>query len=96
MGCGGAVRRGVGAALGGRHSQRARTLSGILLATIHVRAGEPDGLGLAHGAITGVMRLSSVRARQHLAPLAAALEARLGTDADDLARTARHLATTRA
>jgi hypothetical protein len=26
-------------------SQRARTMSGILLATIHVRAGEPDGLG---------------------------------------------------
>jgi transcriptional regulator with XRE-family HTH domain len=78
------------------HSQRARTLGDVLLATIHVRAGEPDGLPLAHGAITGVMKLSSVRARQHLNPLAAALETRPGGDHRELARTARHLATTRA
>ena len=78
------------------HSQRARTLSGILLATIHVQAGEPDGVPLAHGAITNVTKLSSFRARQRLDPLATALEARPSTDHRELARTARHLATTRA
>ncbi|MBV9143121.1 MAG: helix-turn-helix transcriptional regulator [Pseudonocardiales bacterium] len=80
----------------GAGSNRARTLSGILLATIHVRAGEPDGLRLAHEAITSVTKLSSQRARQRLTPLAAALDARPSTDAHDLARTARHLTTTRA
>jgi transcriptional regulator with XRE-family HTH domain len=77
-------------------SNRGRTMSGILLATIHVRAGEPDGLRLAHEAITDVTKLSSQRARQRLTPLAAALDARPSTDAHDLARTARHLTTTRA
>jgi hypothetical protein len=84
------VRRWEGVA-----NNRARTLSGILLATIHVRAGEPDGLRLAHEAITDVTKLSSQRARQRLTPLAAALDARPSTDAHDLARTARHLTTTR-
>jgi transcriptional regulator with XRE-family HTH domain len=79
-----------------RGSQRARTHAGTLLATIHVQAGEPDGLRLAHGAITGVTRLSSLRARQRLTPLATALEARPSNDHRELARTARHLATTRA
>jgi hypothetical protein len=78
------------------HSRRARTFSSILLATIHVRAGESDGLPLAHGAITGVMKLSSVRARQHLDPLATALQARPSNDHRQLARMARHLTTTRA
>jgi hypothetical protein len=73
-----------------------RTLSGILLATIHVRAGEPDGLRLAHNAITGVSKISSFRARQRLVPLAAALDARPSSDARELARAARHLTTTRA
>ncbi|MEO7194239.1 MAG: hypothetical protein ABIZ05_05360 [Pseudonocardiaceae bacterium] len=77
-------------------SQRARTHTSILLATIHVRAGEPDGLRLAHGAITGVTRLSSFRARQRLNPLASALEARPGGDHRQLARMARDVATTRA
>jgi hypothetical protein len=76
-------------------SNRGRTMSGILLATIHVRAGEPDGLRLAHEAITDVTKLSSQRARQRLTPLAAALDARPSTDAHHLARTARHLTTTR-
>jgi hypothetical protein len=78
------------------HSRRARTFSSILLATIHVRAGESDGLPLAHGAIIGVMKLSSVRARQHLDPLATALQARPSNDHRQLARMARHLTTTRA
>ena len=56
----GAVRRIVGAPLesGGHVS---RTLSGVTLAIVHVRAGEPDGLRLAHGAVTGASKLSSVR-----------------------------------
>jgi transcriptional regulator with XRE-family HTH domain len=78
------------------HSQRARTLSSILLATIHIRAGESDGLPLAHGAITGVTKLSSRRGRQRLNPLATALEARPSNDHRHLARMARHLTTTRA
>jgi transcriptional regulator with XRE-family HTH domain/tetratricopeptide (TPR) repeat protein len=80
----------------GASNQRACTISRVVLATIHVRAGEPDGLELAHDAITGVMKLSSLRARQRLNPLATALEARPGTDARELARTARQVATTRA
>jgi transcriptional regulator with XRE-family HTH domain len=80
----------------GGSSQRARTQADILLATIHVRAGEPGGLGLAHGAITGVMKLSSIRARRRLEPLVAALQARAGNDYRQLARMAHHVATTRA
>ncbi|MGQ0777117.1 MAG: helix-turn-helix domain-containing protein [Pseudonocardiales bacterium] len=76
--------------------QRARTQSGILLATIHVRAGESDGLQLAHGAITGVTKLSSIRARRQLESLVAALETRPGSDHRDLAQMARHIAATRA
>ncbi|MGH3798520.1 MAG: hypothetical protein ACRDTD_00005 [Pseudonocardiaceae bacterium] len=60
----------------GINNQRARTNAGILLATVHVQAGERDGLRLAHSAITQVTKLSSVRARQqYLTPLAVALEA---------------------
>jgi hypothetical protein len=77
-------------------SRRARTGAEILLATIHIRAGEPDGLALAHGAITGVSKLTSIRARQRLKPLVAALHTRPGHDAHELARTAHHIATTRA
>src|SRR6201999_4114051 len=54
----------------GIKNQRMRTGATVLLATIHVRAGERDGLGLANGAITDVNRLSSVRIRrQWLTPL---------------------------
>ncbi len=81
----------------GINSQRARTMSGVLLATVHVRAGERDGLQLAHGAIVKVTKLSSVRAReQYLAPLAVALEARPGGDAQQLARMTRQVIATRA
>ncbi len=79
----------------GRSVHRGRTKAGILLATIHVRAGESDGLQLAHEVITGTMKLSSVRLRQRLEPLATALQARPGRDHRDLARTAHHVATTR-
>jgi hypothetical protein len=72
------------------------TNSGILLATIHVKAGEPDGLPLAHSAITSVTKLSSHRARRRLEPLITALEARPGNDTKELGRMARQVATTRA
>ena len=68
----------------------------IVLATIHVRGGEPRGLLLAHGAVTSAARISSVRARRRLEPLAAALEARPGIDTKQLARMARQVAATRA
>ena len=63
---------------------------------MHVRVGEPRGLMLARDAIEGVSALQSVAARQEwLIPLATALEARSGTDTQELARTARQIATTR-
>jgi hypothetical protein len=81
----------------GISNQRARTKAGILLATVHVRAGERDGLQLAHNAITSVTKLSSVRPRQqYLAPLAIALEARPGNDARQLAQMTREVIATRA
>jgi hypothetical protein len=75
---------------GGRRLSRTRT--GVVLATVHVRAGEPRGLQLAHGCINDVAKLSSVLLRKELVPLAEALEARPGTDARDLARMARQVA----
>ncbi len=69
--------------------------SGIVRATIHVRAGEPSGLPLAHSAITAVTKLSSIRARKRLEPLATALEARPGRDTKDLARMARQVSSGR-
>ncbi len=77
-------------------SQLSRTLSGIVLATIHVKAGEPSGLSLAHRAITSVPKLSSMRARTWLEPLAEALQARPGSDARELARMTRQVATSQA
>ena len=41
------------------------------------------------------MKLSSVRVRRRLEPLAAVLDARPSSDARDLARTARQVAATR-
>ncbi|MGH3928541.1 MAG: hypothetical protein ACRDTF_01025, partial [Pseudonocardiaceae bacterium] len=76
--------------------QKSRILSGTVLATIHVRAGERNGLRLAHHTITAVAQLSSVRARKQLTPLADALAARPGSDAAQLSRMARQVAATRA
>lgn len=56
-------------------SRLSRTLSGIVPATIHVKAGEPTGLTPSHRAITSVIKLSSTRARTWLTPLAAELQA---------------------
>jgi len=73
-------------------SERGRTRSGIILATIHVKAGEQRGLQLARDALTSASRLTSVRNRRTLLPLAEALDTRPGTDARDLARMARQIA----
>ncbi|MGH3833562.1 MAG: hypothetical protein ACRDRS_24525, partial [Pseudonocardiaceae bacterium] len=76
--------------------RRGRTITELLLAEIHIRAGEPRGLTLAHHAIEKVSTLHSVAARREwLTPLATALEARPGTDTQELARRSRQLATTR-
>ncbi len=74
-------------------SERARNRASVLRATIHVQAGDSKGLGLAHGAITAVAKLSSVRNRKRLAPLAGALQARPGSDTRELAHSARQVAT---
>jgi transcriptional regulator with XRE-family HTH domain/tetratricopeptide (TPR) repeat protein len=77
-------------------NQRAAAIAAILLATVHVQAGEHDGLQLAHTALTTMTTLSSARARQqHLTPLAAALQARKDHDAQHLARMTRQIITTR-
>jgi transcriptional regulator with XRE-family HTH domain len=77
-------------------SQTGRTHSAVVLAAVHVRAGEPGGLALAHGAITAVPKLSSVRVRKRLVLLADELAARPGADAKDLSRMAHQIAGVRA
>ncbi len=68
----------------------------LVRAEVHVRAGEPRGLTLAHQAINEVSTLQSVAARrQRLIPLAAALHARPASDTHELARRARRIAATR-
>ena len=57
-----------------------------------VQSGELRGLSMARTAIDAATPLHSVRARQRLEPLAAALEARTGGDAQELARMARQVA----
>jgi hypothetical protein len=77
-------------------SQRGRTLSAVVLTTVHVQAGEPGALAMAHRAIIDVTELSSMQARTRLHPLADALEGRPNGDAQQLARMARQVAATRA
>jgi tetratricopeptide (TPR) repeat protein len=80
----------------GEIHRRDRAQAELLLAEIYVRGGEPRGLTLAHQAIEEVSYLHSVAARQaRLLPLAAALEARPGSDTRELAHTARKVAVTR-
>jgi hypothetical protein len=76
---------------------RERMRAELLFAEVYVRAGEPRGLILSRQAIEAVGTLQSVAVRQErLVPLVAALEARPGSDAKELARTARQIAATRA
>ncbi|MGH3869215.1 MAG: helix-turn-helix domain-containing protein [Pseudonocardiaceae bacterium] len=80
----------------GESHRRDRTQAQLLLAEVHVRAGEPQGLILARHAIAEVSTLQSVVARRaRLIPLATALEARPGTDTRELARIARQVSETR-
>lgn len=75
--------------------RRGQTVAEIVLAEVHLRAGEPQGLTLAHHAIEQVKTLHSVAVRRELVlPLATALEARPDTDTRELARKARQVATT--
>jgi len=77
------------------HHRRGHTMAELILAEVHLRTGEPQGLTLAHEAITEVRTLQSLAVRRELLiPLATALETRPGTDARELARTARKIATT--
>ena len=77
-------------------SQVGRTHSAVVLATIHVRAGEQRGLQFAHSAVAAAGKLTSVRVRRRLEPLADALEARPGSDYRELARMTRQVAAIRA
>ena len=80
----------------GREHRRDAAQAAITLATIHVRAGEPDGLRLAHEATQMVATLHSQRARERLVPLAAALDSRRGSDYQQLAQMARQVSASRA
>lgn len=82
-------------AYGQGHYRRGHIIAQLLLAEIQVRTGEPRGLTLAREAIEKVSSLQSVAARREwLMPLATALEIRPSNDTRELARTARHVATT--
>ncbi|MGH3688352.1 MAG: hypothetical protein ACRDQY_16050 [Pseudonocardiaceae bacterium] len=76
--------------------RRGRTLAALMVAEVHVRAGESRGLILARQAIEAVSTLQSVSARQQrLVPLATALEARPGNDAKEIAQMAHQVIATR-
>lgn len=75
----------------GTADRRQAILGRITLATIHVRAGEPQAQELAHRAITAVAGLRSARARDRLDALVAALESRRGDAAWKLAALARRV-----
>ncbi len=79
----------------GEGHRRGRARAELVLAEVHVRAGEPRGLMLAPPAIEEVSTLQSVAVRrERLIPLAPALQARPGSDAQELARQARQIAAT--
>jgi hypothetical protein len=80
----------------GEGHRRGRTIAELMLAEVHVRAGEPRGLVLARRAIEAVSTLQSAAVRrERLVPLATALEARPGSDAKEIARIAHQVAATR-
>ncbi|MGH3866869.1 MAG: helix-turn-helix domain-containing protein [Pseudonocardiaceae bacterium] len=80
----------------GESHRRGRALTQLLLAEVHVRAGEPQSLILARQAIAGVSTSQSIAARQErLIPLATALEARPSTETREIARIARKVIATR-
>jgi hypothetical protein len=79
----------------GEADRRDAVQAAITLASIHVEAGEPDGLTLAENVIRDAASLRSGRARARLGGLADVLAARPGGSARDLAVHARRMATTR-
>ena len=79
-----------------RDHRRDAVQASTTLATIHLAAGEPDGLRLAHDAITGVAQLHSQRARVRLTPLIKALDSRPSPDSRQLAQMARQVSASRA
>ncbi|MGH3755120.1 MAG: hypothetical protein ACRDRP_20990 [Pseudonocardiaceae bacterium] len=80
----------------GEGHRAGQTHAELMLAEVHVRAGEPRGLVLARQAIEAVSSLQSVAVRrERLVPLVTALEARPGSDAKEIARMARQVAATR-
>ncbi|HEU0089889.1 MAG TPA: helix-turn-helix domain-containing protein [Pseudonocardiaceae bacterium] len=78
------------------HERRDGVKARLTLATIHVQAADSRGLVLARQVIDEVAALHSVPTRQRLIPLAETLDTRPGSDAKELARNARQVATTRA
>ncbi|MGH3915046.1 MAG: hypothetical protein ACRDTC_16815, partial [Pseudonocardiaceae bacterium] len=73
--------------------RREGVVSDLMLAHLHLQAGEPRGLALANSAIDEVARTrSGVARRVYLPTLIHTLDARPGSDAKDLARRARQLA----
>jgi transcriptional regulator with XRE-family HTH domain len=72
---------------------RSAAIEACLLATIHVQAREPRGLALAREAIAAVAAIpGSIRTRERLQPLIAALEAYPSSDAHELVSMARKIA----
>ena len=81
----------------GEHHGRGVALANLVRAELHVRAGEPRGTSMAKTAMESVSALRSVSLRcVYLPPLADALEARRGSDAEQLVRMARQVTATRA
>lgn len=78
----------------GTPDRRAALVEQITLADIHLTAGEPSGLCMAESIIRDVDAHRSIRARERLQLLAAALETRPDPGARELARWARTLAGT--
>jgi transcriptional regulator with XRE-family HTH domain len=74
--------------------RREGVVADITLARVNVRAGEPTGLRMSAEAIESVRPLRSGLAREWLIPLADDLGTQPGSDAQDLARTAREVAAT--
>ncbi|MCA1672758.1 MAG: hypothetical protein LC799_11325, partial [Actinobacteria bacterium] len=73
--------------------RREYVLADLAVARVHVQAGEPGGLERARAAIRAVADTPSGVAQQcWLPPLADALDARPGSDHQDLARMARQVA----
>ncbi|HKR51802.1 MAG TPA: hypothetical protein VJT72_19915, partial [Pseudonocardiaceae bacterium] len=71
---------------------RSAAIEACLLATVYVQAREPRGLALAREAIAAVAAIpGSIRTRERLQPLIAALEVSPSSETKELTRTARNV-----